>query len=391
MPSRQWPPSNLRAAPGLDPRREPRKSYTLGVRVHAGARNRWAARVLPPRVAATMSSMTPQIVVVHVLIAALPFFLANWLGSHSVSSGYHLITLFEDVDEAPAFNVVFRVATPLVYLILVAAGAYTLGLDDWTTNLYLVVVYYFALRWLFNLVIGRGQLLNWPSQLSIALVTVTIAYQLHVRLLAKRASLLPDVAGLGNELWILVIVYVYTVLNRLPASQRGSARRRASYIRHRFRVLCRQFSRDISPLTRDSTEEALVYAVMIYETFNRPWIYRAIERHLLAPAGLAKSFGIMQVQTEGDAILDDRATVKVGAEKLLAAYREALPNAEREVAKWGGGTDEHSSHAKLLAARLAAQQYNIRGSYSDEIQSIFDLMLEEFYTSARRIPSAGSE
>lgn len=333
--------------------------------------------------------MTPQIVLVHVLLAGLLFFLANWLGSHSISSGYHLITLFERVDEAPAFNFVFRVLTPLIYLVLVAALAYRVGLDEWTTGLYLVVVYYFVLRWSFNAIIGRGRLLNWPLQLLIASVTVLAAYQLHGTLLSKPENLLPDAAGLTNELWLLVIAYLYNVLNRVPFTHAGAARRRAAYIRHRYRLLSQQFSRQVTPLARNGAEEALVYAVMIYETFNRPWIYRLIERRILFPAGLGTSLGPMQVQIANVEKVDDATGVEVGAQKLLLAYRAALPAAERQVSDWSG-VEGRSWHAKVLAVRQAAHQYNIRGAYGDEVQSIFESLVQDFYPWAGRAAVTGN-
>ncbi len=57
-----------------------------------------------------------EILLAHVLLAALLFMIVNWIGRHSIASGYHQLTLFAKVDEAPAFNFVFRVLAPTVFL-----------------------------------------------------------------------------------------------------------------------------------------------------------------------------------------------------------------------------------------------------------------------------------
>ena len=54
-----------------------------------------------------MYFMSGDVVCVQVLLATILFFVANWLGSQSVSAGYHSISLLESVDEAPVFNFEF--------------------------------------------------------------------------------------------------------------------------------------------------------------------------------------------------------------------------------------------------------------------------------------------
>ena len=87
------------------------------------------------------------------LLAVLLFFVVNWIGGHSIASGYHQLSVFKQVDEAPAFNLVFRVVAPLVYLVITASLLYTVGLDDLVVGFYRVAVYYVAFRWFFNIVV----------------------------------------------------------------------------------------------------------------------------------------------------------------------------------------------------------------------------------------------
>jgi len=181
-----------------------------------------------------MYLMPADVVLVQVLLAVVLFFVANWLGGHSISSGYHLMSLLETVDEAPVFNFVFRVATPLVYIAITAALLYGLGFDRYVQNYYAVVVYYVLIRWLYNIAVGRARLLNWLLQLGTAAFTIACAYFLDRKVLSIRETLLPDPRGLNSNLWILIIIYVFTVLNRIPVTQAGAVKRRRGYIIHRL-------------------------------------------------------------------------------------------------------------------------------------------------------------
>src|SRR5690242_4422763 len=176
-------------------------------------------------------------IVVQLLLAVILFFLVNWIGRHSLSSGYISLSLFAKADEAPAFNLLFRVATPVVYLILTASLLYTLRLDSLVHAFYMVAVYYVAFRWAFNIVTGRGRLLNWTSQIIVGLATCSVSYFLYVTVLSKRHSLLPDFESIGNELWIIVLVFLYQAANRITLPAAGTVRRKELYLEHRFRAL----------------------------------------------------------------------------------------------------------------------------------------------------------
>ncbi len=318
--------------------------------------------------------MPLDVVAVQVLLAVVLFFLANWLGRHSISSGYHAISLLETVDEAPAFNFVFRAATPLVYIAIVAALLYGAGLDRYVQRFYAVVIYYFGVRWLYNILVGRGRLLNWPLQIATAGFTVGCAFLLNQKVLASRGTLLPDPQGLNSNIWLVIIIYVFTVLNRVPIAHPGAAKRRQRYLLRRLRALKAGFGAEISPLARTSTEEALVYSVLIYETFNRPRIYQAIERRILFPVGLSKTLGPMQV--EAGTAVSDRASVREGATKLLEAFRRHLAAAE---AGLRGVTDPAAKtrYAESMAIQGASHEYNIRGDYPSQVESIYRALIAE--------------
>src|SRR5688572_25518961 len=105
-----------------------------------------------------------DVFIIQFLLGIILFFIVNWIGKHSYSVGYISISVFVQTEEAPAFNYLIRVLTPIVYIIVAAAILYSLNLDRYVINFYLVNVYYLIFRLIFNLITGRGLLLNWSRQ-----------------------------------------------------------------------------------------------------------------------------------------------------------------------------------------------------------------------------------
>ena len=110
-----------------------------------------------------------MLTLVQIILAVIFFFIINWLGKHSASAGYRPIVFSVQSDEAPAFNLFFRALSPVVYIIVVATILYSLHLDRWVHNLYLVTVYYAIFRLLCNAVEGQLQLVDWKISTHMAL------------------------------------------------------------------------------------------------------------------------------------------------------------------------------------------------------------------------------
>src|SRR5438093_6181974 len=112
--------------------------------------------------------MAPHLLATHIALAMLLFWIVNWIGKHSTAWGYLQLSLAVRADDAPAFNFVFRVLTPIVYLIIVSAILYAAGLDLLVNRIYFVIIYYFILRVAYNVVLGRTRLMNWRLQITYA-------------------------------------------------------------------------------------------------------------------------------------------------------------------------------------------------------------------------------
>jgi len=303
--------------------------------------------------------MTGSVIFVHILLAILLFFIVNWIGRHSITAGYLQLSLFSRADEAPAFNFLFRVLAPVVYLILVAALFYAIDLDIFVTEIYLAAVYYVIFRLLFNVILERGPLLNWSSQAVVGIATCSPAYFTDRHLISKRETLLPDFGTVSNELWIIVLIFLYQTANNVTLSSEGTDRRKRRYLTTRYQNFQRRYHGVIAAEAPDSPQiQRVAFAVLIYETFNRPAVYRAIESYVLFPLRLSKSLGPMQVQT--DRHLSDEESVRLGTRKLYTTFLEL----------GGPGIDIDSPDGWLVMNEIL-KRYNVRSDYPTEVSLIF--------------------
>jgi len=316
--------------------------------------------------------MTLSLIAAHFLFAVALFYIVNWIGRHAISAGYLSLSLFAKADEAPAFNFVFRVLAPVVYLFLLGTALYAVNRDDLVHQLYWVTIYYVAIRWFYNVAAERATLMNWKLQLVVAAVTIALSYEAYDRLIRYRKNILPDLSTISNELWIIILLFLYTTANSVVVEPIAARRRRIRYIRERYLRFKTQFGDIIEREAPDREFQVLVYAVLIYEAFNRPRIARIIESYVLFPLGRSHTLGVMQVESKRR--ISDRESVTLGIRKLLTTRESAAARLRRRLGDDFGGVD-----ITRISEEYALKKYNIRSDYLGEIEDLKQLLIEKFY------------
>jgi hypothetical protein len=327
-------------------------------------------------------TMTTDVVVVHLMLAVVLFFLLNWIGGHAtVTTRYYQITYFSRHDEAPAFNIIFRVLAPVVYIVIVGAMLYGLGRPRYVAALYMVVVYQQAIRWSYLLLYGRRLLVRWRVQFAIAAASTTLAVAIYRVIVSNPARLLPDSQNLANELWLVILAFIYKVADQSQVSANANIQKKEHYLARRYEGLRAEFGDVIAKWVPSRQVEPLVYAVLIYETFNRPPFARLLERVL--PLGGPRSYGPMQVQAGRP--LSDEESVREGSQKLYATYQDVRGQSEKSYAAADAANGHPSYPAYWVhreAAAAAAASYNVRSDYGPEVMSIHDFLVQKYYPDA---------
>lgn len=255
-----------------------------------------------------------EIHLLHFTLGVVLFFIINWIGRHSYSVGYMQISMFLKVEEAPAFNFIFRIISPIVYIFIVSAFLYKVGLDKYVTNIYFISIYYVLFRLVFNLITNRRLLMNWYRQILYWISISTISYYAFVEIIHKKENILPDFETVSNELWIIIMIFLFHTFNQIRISSDKTIKRKENYLENRYMYFKNKYNTKISEEIKNDKLKAIIYGIIIYEDFNRPRVVRMIENVSFKFTKRKHSLGVMQVQTKK--YINDLESIKLGIDKV---------------------------------------------------------------------------
>ncbi|MBO2030483.1 hypothetical protein J4D99_03685 [Siccationidurans ginsengisoli] len=187
------------------------------------------------------------------------------------------ISLLAKDDSKLAFTFALRVATPIVYLIIISRVLYYFKLDSFVFKFYLVSIYYLIFRYIINAVEGRLSLLNWGRQIIYSLSIIFLSYFFYDKFISSKKNLLPDFSNLANEMWIIIILFVYKIINDLDVSVKGAEKRKSRYIFKKYILFKTKYGKIIDSQVDNDILKTIIYAIIIYENFNRSRLVRAVE------------------------------------------------------------------------------------------------------------------
>ncbi len=252
----------------------------------------------------------------HFILALLLFFFVNWLGKRAEPMGYIQMSVVIQEDTAPLFNYLFKVLAPVVYIVLLTAIFQKIGLDAFVEKIYFVVIEYWLIRLLAVILLGHVRLTNWITQIVYWASSIGLALWFQ-SIIDQAGSILPDPKSLLEELWVLIIVFLYSIFNKITISRSGSQRRKERYIERQFLKFRDKYANIVSSCCNSTIIEAITYSIMIYENFNRPGTARFIERTIFCKSKKRHSFGIMQVLS--DRSLTDEESIELGIKIIKKA------------------------------------------------------------------------
>ena len=315
------------------------------------------------------------IAITHVALAVVLFFIVNWIGARAISVGYMQMSIVIQEDTAPAFNFLFKVLAPVVFIVLCAVGFEAIGLASFNKNIYFITIFYWAFRVLFVICTSRGKLTNWWEQ--IIYWTASIGLSLWVySLLESVERILPSPRSLLDQLWILIIIFVYSILNKVQISREGTIKRKNNYILSRYTTFKKKYDTIIKEFFHNDFYEALTYSIMIYEDFNRPIIVRWIEYLRFWITRKPHTLGIMQVTT--DKFIDNEESIKQAMQVIHNLGADFIK--EYSDSKYREYYTSVSSSASYIA-----QKYNGGGGkYQEEVWGIFTT-IESYYSNIKSL------
>jgi hypothetical protein len=308
-----------------------------------------------------------ETIFIHAILGIILFFLINWIGKHSYSIGYMEISIFTKIEEAPALNFLIRVLTPIVYIIIISTTLYYFKLDKYVQDIFYVNIYYIIFRLTFNLITNRGLLLNWYKQFLYWSAIIIISYFVYIKIIKIKENILPDFTTLANELWIIILLFIFQITNNIKLSVDGTQKRKENYLRSRYKYFKSIYGKVITDLTKNEVLESIAYAILIYEDFNRPKAARIIENIMQKLTNKPYTLGVMQVKSSKQ--ISDIESVQIGTKKIVKSYHDYLNELKNENKDFY----EYSAYYSII------ESYNGGSSYNCEVTDLISSIRENFY------------
>lgn len=317
------------------------------------------------------------ILLTHFVLSVALFFIVNWIGARAISVGYIQMNIVIQEDTAPAFNFLFKVIAPVVFIVLCAVNFEALGTPQFNRNIYFITIFYWLLRISWVLCSGRGSLMNWWEQIVYWGVSIGLSIWVY-SLIESVEKILPSPRSLLDQLWILIIIFVYSILNKVQISREGTIRRKNNYINSRYNTLRKKYDAQIKDFFHNDFYEALTYSIMIYEDFNRPIIVRWVEYMCFWATKKPHTLGIMQVTTEKyinneESIIQAMLIIQNLGNEFIRKYEKS----------------EYREHYASISSSIdyIGRKYNGGGyKYQEEIESIFDIISSNYTNISPLIP-----
>lgn len=264
-----------------------------------------------------------SIVITHITLAFILFFLQNWMGARSYSKGYIRFSLLDDKDEALSLNYAIKVFGPIVYLILISATFQYLGYIQYIKNIINVMYYYLFIRIGVIFLYERQAIVNW-LRISFHYASILIiALVLYHKFIDSVQNLLPDFSEIKNEIWLLILIFIYQLGNgleeRFPNNELSEPviaylpelkKRKKKYILKKHRLFSLQYKSIINKFSTESAFHLLIISILIFENFNRPPFVRLLERIWVKATKRTTSQGIMQIPAK--IVISDIQSIEQG-------------------------------------------------------------------------------
>lgn len=272
--------------------------------------------------------------IIHIGLAILLFIIQNWIGAKAYAKGYIKFSLLDDNDEALSTNYVIKVFGPIVFLILTVSVLQYLELNCYIKGIIHVVYYYLGIRIGFILLYERIFIVNWPRITFYYFSIIIVSTIITEKFINSVETLMPDFSSIKNEIWLLIIIFIYQVGNgfeeKMPNNELGETTlaylpelktRKKRYILRKHKEISNLYLKTINEVSKgDVSFNLTIICILIFENFNRPRIIRFIESAWTKITGKKTTQGIMQKPS--NKVINDIQSVTIGTDQLFKKYTE---------------------------------------------------------------------
>ena len=295
--------------------------------------------------------------------------LGQWKSHSNNFFGYSAFG-FEEISETNFSENFFQmIVHPPVYLAFVCGIVQLLSFGDIIPNLWLVVPFYWLLRVIYALLLDTFVFTNWHMQIKAFIFSLLLSeftlFFIVVPLLRDNKSIFIEAEAFRDAFWYAVFIYL---AKRIWDSVKGGfiggalfpSNRKSEIILRRYGKYKKRYGQYIRfILNRDFSFKSdkqrghficLIYAIMIYESHNRPLWKRILEYCAKTICPFREmSLGIMQVKTRK--WISNKTSIECAIEKLYSVFSNVEISSKIE---------------------MSIRDYNPSDHYYEQVYSIYD-------------------
>lgn len=290
--------------------------------------------------------------------------------------GYQGIIFGKDRKKSLIVNVQYNVFAPLVYTLLIAALLQYLNVS-WLLNrvMYTVPCYYIVRAVMINGVSGKHWLYNWKYEMRNAVMGTCLALFVQKVLILSGKPILPTVEEFRTQMWLVFIALAYGFLIRVygktPSIRQDKVctnEMKQGYIREKYTKFQKKYHGLIKETASGNFLQSVIYAVMIYEDYNRPRTHRWCENIFFRLGRRPMTLGVMQVMTS--VFIDDARSVELGSKKIRQSFERFV---QEKIDEYDGDY-EFGFREPEDCIREICMDYNGAEDYVDAVRYIYSVL-----------------
>lgn len=330
---------------------------------------------------------------VNIGIALLLFYVDGKIGlilsNHRDFFSYNPY-LFGDNGKEKRSNYTLCVLSPAVSIAIFAVAYEHIGFDSGIDSLWMICPLYWGVRFVYFALRNRLAFLDLKYEgvrFVLSILITTAVFYVICKLRKNEQSLFISWDEIRNAVWYALLAYIAKLVWDMfqaefcRQNEKNADRVREITIR-RYNEFSEKFccvvncciSEESTLIEFYSALESTIYAIMIYEDYNRPILVRELETFLMRyhlNRGCMMTLGVMQTRT--NRVISDEESIRLAIQKIVPIIESR--SISSEVLLGECGSVEMYFGEKILPEIL--KDYNGTVSYLNEVTNIYN-MIEQY-------------
>ena len=253
------------------------------------------------------------------------------------------------------------IVVSLIFLIVMSGVVSVFDLGGINESIYLVIVIEMLLRMFYNFVVEKSsETIDINKFYSDYIITFLLGLVINIVFINRVDSVIPSGESLKNIVWLVIILYVYTVIKGSKISNTNKKSKPLNNIRYNRYIVSNyaKFKQTYHNYIKikEKNLNTLLYAIMIYEDKSRSSFKRSIDNIFYGKLTKVTKLGIMQMETP--VYINDIDSISMACNKLNKIYTSL------------------SRKKKLVEVKDILKEYYKEDTRSTDIIYIYNILIE---------------